>query len=302
MTLMAIVLCLLAAAMHAGWNLLGKRHHPSVGFFMVSLAVGVVMLTAVSWQWWWAVPGFPAEVWYLLLATIACQAFYFISLSGAYRHGHMSVAYPLARSLPAVAVLGLTYWLGQGKPVTVLCVAGIALVVLGAITLPMRRLGELRLKNYLNASCAFAVLAAVGITGFSVIDDRALRILRADEGLGLSKMGAAFAYFQFEMLGTVLLLGPYVFLRRRGREVVREVVRTKRLPIILTAFGLAATYPLVLTAMGYATNVSYVYAFIQLGIPLGALAGMLVLAEPRFVAKYVGVALIFAGTILVALG
>ena len=302
MTLTAIVLCLLAAAMHAGWNLMGKRHHPSVGFFMVSLAVGVVMLATVSWRWWWAVPGFPAEVWYLLLATIACQAFYFISLSGAYRHGHMSVAYPLARSLPALAVPGLTYWLGQGKPVTLLCVAGIALVVLGAITLPMRRLGELRLRNYLNASCAFAVLAAVGITGFSVIDDRALRILRADEALGLSKMASALAYFQFEMLGTVLLLAPYVFLRRRGREVVREVIRTKRLVIVLTAFGLAATYSLVLTAMGHASNVSYVYAFIQLGIPLGALAGMIVLKEPRFVAKYVGVALIFAGTILVALG
>ncbi|NIA20956.1 MAG: hypothetical protein GWP05_03060 [Anaerolineaceae bacterium] len=302
MTLMAIVLCLLAAAMHAGWNLLGKRHHPSVGFFMVSLAVGVAMLATVSWRWWWAVPGFPAEVWWMLLATSACQGFYFVSLSGAYRHGHMSVAYPLARSLPALAVPALTYWLGQGKPVTLLCVAGIALIVLGAITLPMRRLGELRLKNYLNISSAFAVLAAVGITGFSVIDDRALRVLRADQGLGLSKMASALSYFQFEMLGTVLFLAPYVFLRRRGRQAVGEVVRTKRPVIVLTAFGLAATYSLVLTAMGYADNVSYVYAFIQLGIPLGALAGMLILREPRFAAKYVGVALILAGTVLVALG
>lgn len=301
MTPTAVILLLVAAVSHAAWNVLGKRHHPTAGFFMVSLTVGALWLVPASARYWHAVPRLPLEVWGLLALTAACQAFYFISLAGSYQHGHMSIAYPLARSIPAVAVAILTYFLAQGRPISVLCIAGIGFVVAGGIILPMRRLGELRLRNYLNLSCLFALLAAVGITGFTIIDDRALRILRADAGLGLGTTGAALLFFQFEIAGTVLLLSPYVFLRRNGRGAVDEVLRTKRWVIVVTGFGLALTYSLVLTAMGHVSNVSYVYAFAQLSIPLGALAGMVLLKEPRPAAKWVGVILIFAGVVLVAL-
>jgi drug/metabolite transporter (DMT)-like permease len=301
MTPTAVILLSVAAVLHAAWNVLGKRHHPTAGFFMVSIAVGAVWLVPASARYWHAIPHMPPEVWGFLALTAACQAFYFISLAGSYQHGHMSVAYPLARSMPAVAVAILTYFLAQGRPISMLCIVGIGLVVVGGFILPMRRLGELRLRNYLNLSCLFALLAAVGITGFTIIDDRALRILRDDAGLGLSTTATALLFFQFEMAGTVLLLAPYVFLRRDGRAAVGEVLRTKRRVIVVTGFALALTYSLVLIAMGHASNVSYVYAFAQLSIPLGALAGVVLLKEPRPPAKLVGVILIFVGVVLVAL-
>lgn len=302
MTTTALLLLVVAAATHAGWNLIGKRHHPSAAFFMVALGIGTLWLVPASYRYWHAVPHLPPVVWMFLGLTCVCQAFYFIMLAGAYRHGHMSVAYPLARSIPALVVLGMTRLLSQGDPVTPLCIAGIVLVVVGGFVLPMRRLGELRLRNYLNASCLFAVLAAVGITGFTIIDDRALRTLRADSALGLDKMSAALVYFQFEEFGSALLLATYVFAAAGRRSEVAEVVRTKRLPLVVAGFGLAVTYTLVLTAMGYVTNVSYVYAFAQLSIPLGALGGVVLLREPPYVAKFLGAGTIFAGLVLVALG
>ena len=54
--------------------------------------------------------------------------------------------------------------------------------------------------------------------------------------------------------------------------------------------------------MGHVTNVSYVVAFRQLSIPLGAVLGVLVLGEPGYRPKLAGVALMFGGLILVALG
>jgi drug/metabolite transporter (DMT)-like permease len=302
MTLTALVLLVVAAATHAGWNLLGKRHHPSVGFFLAAIVCAFLWLVPVSHRWWSAVPAISPRVWLLLALTSACQAFYFINLAGAYRHGHMSIAYPVVRSLPALAVLAVTHLIGQGRPVTAVAIVGIVVVVGGGFVLPMRRLGELRLKNYLHLSGLFAVLAGVGITGFTVIDYAALKMLRETPGLDVPPMGIAIIYFQLLQLGSIVLLGLYVLLSSRERRAVRDVVAGKRLVLVITGLGLAATYTLVLTAMGLATNVSYVYAFVQLSIPLGALAGVLILKEPPHVAKFIGVAMIFAGLILVALG
>ena len=62
------------------------------------------------------------------------------------------------------------------------------------------------------------------------------------------------------------------------------------------------TYGIVLWAMAYATDVSYIVAFRQLSIPLGALLGIMVLRESAPWPKICGVALAFAGLVLVAIG
>ncbi|MBU4428239.1 MAG: hypothetical protein KKE37_02670 [Verrucomicrobia bacterium] len=54
--------------------------------------------------------------------------------------------------------------------------------------------------------------------------------------------------------------------------------------------------------MGFAGNISYVVAFRLLGIPLAALLGILILRESRHPPKFVRVALMFVGLILVATG
>ena len=54
--------------------------------------------------------------------------------------------------------------------------------------------------------------------------------------------------------------------------------------------------------MGFSKNISYVVAFRQLSIPLGAALGILVLKEPARAPKIAGVAVIFVGLMLVAAG
>ena len=55
-------------------------------------------------------------------------------------------------------------------------------------------------------------------------------------------------------------------------------------------------------AMAFSGNVSYVVGFRQLSIPLGAIVGILVLKEASPVPKLTGVAIMFAGLVLVAVG
>jgi len=53
--------------------------------------------------------------------------------------------------------------------------------------------------------------------------------------------------------------------------------------------------------MTYASNVSYIAAFRQLSIPLGALLGILVQKEPSYAVKLASIGIIFAGLILIML-
>ncbi|MHC4202768.1 MAG: drug/metabolite transporter, partial [Planctomycetota bacterium] len=62
------------------------------------------------------------------------------------------------------------------------------------------------------------------------------------------------------------------------------------------------TYGLVLVAMSFVTNASYVVALRQLSIPVGAMLGVMILKEPRYAAKFVGIAVIVAGLVFVAAG
>ena len=90
-------------------------------------------------------------------------------------------------------------------------------------------------------------------------------------------------------------------MRIAGAEL-REVWRIQLGPAALTGIGIYAAYTLVLVAMAFVSNVSYVVAFRQVSVPLGAVAGVLALRDPPYVPKFVGVAIMFAGLLLVGLG
>jgi drug/metabolite transporter (DMT)-like permease len=178
MTATAIILLITSAFLHAGWNLLGKRQHPTAAGFLLATGVATLCLTPIVFIYHEALTYFTTQCWWLILATGVCQATYFAALAGAYKTGDMSIAYPLARSSPVIIVTVANVLLGRSDQISQQCLYGIMLVVLGGFLLPLRRFHDVRLKNYLNASCLLALLAACGTAGYSMLDDEALRLLR----------------------------------------------------------------------------------------------------------------------------
>jgi uncharacterized membrane protein len=63
-----------------------------------------------------------------------------------------------------------------------------------------------------------------------------------------------------------------------------------------------STYGLVLAAMAYVTDVSYVAAFRQLSIPIGAVLGLTFQQEPRYRPKVIGIGVVSIGLVLVGIG
>ncbi len=302
MTLTAVVLLLISAIIHAGWNLLGKREHPTSAFLLVANTLGCLCLLPVLAWHGRALAEFSPRVWALIGVTGICQTVYYAALAGAYRSGDMSVAYPLARSLSIVFVTIFTQLAGQGERLNNQTILGIVLIVAGSFVLPMTRFGDLQWKNYFQPSTLLAAAAALGTAGYSIIDDGALRLLRESCGPTTGDTAITLLYSFCAGIISSLWFAVFVLMNKSERANLRQVLRARVRPATLTGIGIYLGYCLALISMAYVSNVSYVVAFRQLSVPLGALLGVIVLKEARAAPKFVGVAIMFVGLVLVGIG
>ena len=302
MSLTAAILLIISAITHAGWNYISKKEHPTAAFYLVANTIGVICVFPVLLYYGNHIPLIPQSVWIFITLSGFFLAAYMAALAGAYRAGDISIAYPLARSLPVIFVFLLTLIFGKGKPLGAWVIIGIILVVAGCAITPLKVLHEFQFSNYKNLCCLLAVLAAVGIAGYTIIDDTALRNLREIPGNPWNPVDATLVYMVLEGISCSIWQLLIVALVSRERKILIEVLRDFKGAAAVTGIGIYLTYGLVLASMNYVTNVSYVAAFRQLSIPLGALFGMVLLKEPRYIPKIIGVAIIFFGLILVGMG
>jgi len=302
MSLVAVVLLVISACVHAGWNLVGKRQHPTAAFFLIANAVGTACILPVLLYQWENLALVPIPVW---MRAVVSGFFYFIfcaALAGAYRTGDMSVAYPLALSSPVIFITIVAMIASKGEPIGGWCLVGIMIVALGCFILPMRRFRELHLGNYLNACCLLALLSAIGTTGFTIADYEALHILRELPGQPFGPVDGPLTYVIFVSVSGSLCLGSFVLLNGWERKSFVEVFRVSKSSAAFMGIGMYLGYGLVLVSMQYVKNVSYVAAFRQLSIPLGATLGIVLLGEPRHFTTIVGVVTVYGGLVLVGMG
>jgi len=302
MSLTSILLLLLAAVTHAGWNFISKKEQPTLAFYLVANSIGVGLVLPFLFIFRAKMILIPPIIWVFAGMSGFFLASYLAALAGAYRAGDISIAYPLARSLPVIFILMVTLILGQGEGLGWMLLGGIFFVVVGCLILPMRRLQEFHFKNYLNPCCGLAVLAAIGISGYTIVDDTALRHLRGMPNSPFHPIEATVVYLILEGVCCSLWQGILVGFSRRERQGITKVIRDFKAAALTTGIGIYLTYGLVLASMNYVTNVNYVSAFRQLSIPIGALMGIFLLKEPGYVPKIIGVAAIFVGVVLVGFG
>ncbi len=303
MSLIAIILLIVSAVTHAGWNLLTKRQQqPSAAFFLVANMVGFVALIPLLIIHRNNLLQFPPEVWALLVITGFFMSVYYCSLAGAYKAGDMSIAYPLARSSPVIVVTVVMLVLRRTDQISIQCILGIVLVVGGCFLIPMQRFADIRLRNYLNATCMLALVAAFGTAGYSMVDDEALRQLRTAFGDRLNTVSITLIYASLEALSSSLWLAILVGSRHAERLNFRQVMRASKRTAILVGIGIYGTYALVLISMAFVKNISYVVAFRQLSIPLGVGLGIMIMGESPYRPKIIGVGIMFIGLILVGIG
>ncbi|MDH2433190.1 drug/metabolite transporter [Pokkaliibacter sp. MBI-7] len=300
MSPIAIGLIIFSAMMHAGWNLMGKRHAPSLSFFTLSMSAGALAFTPFVFSLLWQLPAMPATFWWLLLGTGLAQAVYMAGLAWAYARADVSLIYPMARALPVVMVPCISWLLLDNRVLTAADWLGMMVIVVGSLILPLPRLSALHWRSYATPALGFMLLAALGTCGYSLIDSAALRVLRQH---GLSAFEAGSLYLTLQAYSSVLWMLPVCLLGQQERPTLRGLLQRQQMKVwASTGIAILLTYWLILIAMSYVTDVSYVVALRQLSIPLGVLAGIVWLKETPTAPRLLGVTVIVIGLLLVALG
>ena len=286
MSPIALALLIIAAAMHAGWNVLVKRAGEKNIFTWLALLVGslaCVPLLAIN-------PELPRAVWPYLALSACAQAAYFVGLTYAYTIGDFSLVYPLSRgSAPALLALWAAIFLGErpswlGMLGLVLLLGGLLLV--GGL---FRQLGSPRTTSGLPFS-AGAILAALGvalcISLYSVSDGAAVQI------------AAPVPYAVVEFLGTMVLVTPIVLRRYSAGAIVAEW-RVNWPRIVLVGVLMLLTYSLVLLAYS-AGHIAYAGALREISVVFAALIGWRWLGEGFGRKRVSGALLIFIGILIIA--
>ncbi|WP_422409443.1 MULTISPECIES: multidrug DMT transporter permease [unclassified Endozoicomonas] len=298
---LAIILVLVSSFMHAGWNCLGKKVRPSGASFTLSVIMGMLafvplLLFYIDW-----LGEISREIWHLLILSGLFQAIYYLGLGQSYRFGNMSLMYPVSRALPVLLVPPVIGLLGWGAEFSSDKWLAFSLIVSGCIILPLWHWSDISWSHYLNSATAFAVMAAVGITGYSVVDSQALMLMRVlwpVEGVAFK---SALLYLILQAITTCLWLVLFTFPFQKQRREIAQLFASHRGTLFFTGVAMFSTYSIVLAAMAFADNVSLIVALRQTSIPVGVLMGVFLLGERGSTQKWWGTGFIVFGLILVSI-
>lgn len=282
----AILLVLCAAVCHAVWNLYAKRASDGGVVFIwlnalvstvVYLPVGVAALILSPPEWTLWVP-------VALIGSALIHLGYFALLQRGYRHGDLTVVYPLARGTgPALSVLLAMLFFGERPgPIGLLGAAGVVGGIL-IIGFSQKRDGS----GKIAAGVLYGVATGLVIATYTIFDAWAVGPL-------------AISPFIFDWTSNVVrvsALSPYTL---RRRDEIRRVWRDHRTPVLVVGCLAPLAYILVLFAYRYA-EVSLVAPARELSIVVGSLLGWLLLREQGASRRIMGAIVVLGGVIALAL-
>ncbi len=279
----ALGLLFLAAALHAGWNLIVKLAGGDQVFTWLAVVVGSTLFFPLVFIG----EGLSARVVPYLLASAGLEIAYFLSLTRAYRLGDFSLVYPIARgSAPAFLAVWATTLLDEDLSrggMLGLAVLVLGLLVVGSGLWLTRGAGSIDLRAVLAA-----LLVALCISGYTAVDGAAVQFTRPGP------------YTAAVMALTAAGTTPLILTRTwRSGGSVATVWRANRPRICLVGVLTMTTYLLVLLAYTRA-QVAYAGAVREISVVFAAIIGWRFLGEPFGIYRTLGSALIFTGILIIA--
>jgi drug/metabolite transporter (DMT)-like permease len=288
MTAFALGLVLLAAVLHATWNLCAKRAGGGLPFvWIVGAVICVLYVPVLIGYGVLHRPSFGLTDIAWVAGSGVLKTAYSLSLQRSYRTGDFSLIYPLARGTgPLLAVLGAVLFLGERPTLLAVIGGGVIIVAVFVLTDGARLFHEDR--AHLRTAINYGLITGVCIAGYTLWDRHGVHA-RAIPPV-LYDGGTAWVVLA---LVTPSAVGRWPEVQRHWREHKRYI------------FGMAVlspiAYVLVLTAMSF-TPVSYVAPAREVSIVIGAFIGARYLKEsdPR---RRVWAAIVMAGGVIaLALG
>ena len=286
MSVAPIVLVVLAALIHATWNLLSKRAAAAGPTFVFAYNL-VACVAYAPWVAWLLAQGaltssLPVAGCMLLSGLIHLA--YSLCLQRGYQVADLSVVYPVARgtgpmfsSLGAFLLLGETPSL-QGILGLTAVVAGIGLISTQGSLASFRRPGG-------QTGVRWGTATGLLIATYTVVDAYGVKILGVQPVL----------LDWFSNLLRFVLLTPLVL---RDLNRARELMQGRWLLAIGVGLLSPLSYILVLAALDMGARLSVVAPTREMSMMIGALFGVLLLRETVGVWRLLGCLVLIAGVVL----
>jgi drug/metabolite transporter (DMT)-like permease len=288
MSLLVIVLVLLSTLMHASWNLIA-RYGRSESTFYAKMLITLIVAGFVPAVWSELVTrSLTLTAWLCVLGSGFSAGLYLFFLARAFESSDFTVVYPVARSLPVIFVA--TGDVLRGRYLTPMGWLGILLVAGGCVLVPRRSFGDLSLSRYVNRSTLWMLLAALGTVGYTLLDKIAAEVVQQGPDTA-----ARYGYFYF-----AISYLPYVLLLRfskQGQQGPSSLEWRLAIPAGLLSF---VAYWLILWAYQLSPYASYIVAFRQFSIVIGAILAFIIYKEQGLAVRLTGALFITLGLVLIA--
>ncbi len=273
--LVATLLALGSAVIHAGWNMTIKQGGEDRwlllwGQFFLAACLTLPLLIALG--------GIPLRSWWWVALSGGVHLPYTVLLAKAYDHGDFSLVYPIARGGGALlAALGGVLF------------ASDSISAISALGITVTGLGLFLLANRLTlASIRPALLVAMTIGLYTVIDAKGIRV------------SGTKVYAVATTVGTAMSTTAFGLATHRASEM-RRVLMTKWKRLAIVGFASTVTYAMVQIAMLRAP-VGYVSALRESSVLIAAFVGWRKFGEPAGTRRLFAAATIVSGLLLLVLG
>lgn len=293
MPLSALALVLLAAVLHASWNIAAKRAGGDHRFtLLTSLLTSLLWLPAGLYFGWTEVPRWGWTEWGVVSLSALLHLLYFNSLLAGYRASDLTVVYPLARgSGPLLTAAGAVLLLGETLSalglVGVLAVCGGIFLIAGGPAL-WRHGHDPVQRARTRAGVRWGLITGAMIAGYSVVDGYAIKVLAIGPVL-------------FDYACNVLRLPLQLPTMLKERPALLQAWRSQwRYALVVSTLGPLA-YILVLYALTLAP-LSHVAPARELSMLVAALLGGRLLGEDDRGLRLLGAVCMAGGVMALAWG
>jgi drug/metabolite transporter (DMT)-like permease len=182
MSATALALVIIAALLHAIWNIAAKKAGGDDRFALISAVLLVVLWAPVGvWAGWGVLAQWRWREWAVLLASAVVHVVYFQTLLRGYRLSDLTVVYPVARGTgPLLSSLGAVLLLGE--VLGVVGTMGVAAVTLGVFFIAggpslWAKAHDPRQRARVRAGLGYGAATGALIAGYTLIDGYAVKVL-----------------------------------------------------------------------------------------------------------------------------
>ena len=274
--LLATVLALTAAVLHASWNLLVKQSTDRRLALWGQFTIGGI-LSAIALIIWVLVGSLPHIAWEWAIVSGATHVPYLMLLSRAYDRGDFSMSYPIVRGAGALAAAaGGVLFLNDTLSLT--STIGILLAVLGLFVLA-------KSGSWHVVGAALAVASTIAV--YSVVDGHGTR------------QSQPVAYAFALNIAAAVFVSLYASIRSRKQMIPTMRAHWK----VMGAAGVFSTvaYMLVMIAYRHAP-VGYVASLRESSVVIAAFAGWKMLDEGDHRRRITSATIVLVGLVVLVIG